>query len=227
MRSLVRLIAIGAGLGTLLLTRACFGPSAQEPVRGDAGRGGEVDVGGLGFFLGDPAAPLQIVEFTDPACPYCAEFHAGARAELIREFVETGKARWITIPWESDQYATSLPAVVAVECAPDPQTAEQVTEALYASRDEWVAAGGEASRAAVRSAALSAGLEGPDLDRCGTDELLLARVAAADSLATALGVRGTPTYLIDGFPMMGAVPFGFARRAFDARLAELQADTLN
>ena len=32
------------------------------------------------------------------------------------------------------------------------------------------------------------------------------------------GVRGTPTYFIDGFPAMGAVPYGFVKRIFDGRL---------
>lgn len=226
MRGLVRWVAAAAGLGTLLLTRSCITQGDPPPPRGDEGQGGEVAVSDLGFFLGDPSAPLQIVEFTDPSCPYCADFHQAARAELFDEFVVTGRARWVTIPWESDQYANSMPAVIAVECAPDPATAERVTEALYADRDRWVGAPSSAAEAVIREAAAGAGIEGAALDRCETDQDLLARIDAADSLATALGVRGTPTYLIDGFPMMGAVPFSFARRAFDARLAELAADSV-
>jgi len=226
MRTGARVAALAAGLLPLLLARSCVTGAPAPPERGDRGAGGEVDVAGLGFFLGDPEAPLQIVEFTDPACPYCADFHAGARADLFTAYVETGRARWITIPWESDQYANSLPAVVAVECARDPTAAEAVTEALYAVREGWVGRASAEARATIREAARSAGLDADDLARCGDDPLLLARVERADSLARALGVRGTPTYLIDGFPMMGAVPFDFVRRAFDARLEEVAADAL-
>jgi len=226
MSTTLRLIAVGAAVGALLLTRGCAADGSSEAARGDAGRDGEVDVAGLGFFAGDPGAPLQIVEFTDPACPFCAQFHREARADLFAEYVETGQARWITIPWESDQYPNSLPAVIAVECAPDPTTAELVTEALYDARDEWVGTPRAESRHAVRRAAAAGGVDGTSLDRCANDDQLLSRIARADSLARSLGVRGTPTYLVDGFPMMGAVPFTFVRRAFDQRLEELAADTL-
>jgi protein-disulfide isomerase len=185
-----------------------------------------VDVGGLGYFHGDPDAPLQIVEFTDPACPYCAEFHADARDSLFATFVETGQARWITIPWVSSQYPRSRPAVVAVECAGSPAEAETLTAALYAGRDAWVGVGSAPSAAAVRRIASGAGLDAGDLERCARDERIAERIDRADSLARALGVRGTPTYLIDGFAMMGAVPFAFARRTFDERLSEIAADTL-
>jgi protein-disulfide isomerase len=219
MRLLVRIVAVIAAVFAILLSRSC----GAEP-RGDAGAAGAVDVAGLGFFHGDPAAPLQIVEFTDPACPYCAEFHAHARDSLFRTYVESGRARWITIPWVSAQYPRSRPAVVAVECANSPGQAETLTAALYAEREAWVGTGSESSLSAVRRIASEAGLDPADLARCEDDPDVAARIERADSLARALAVRGTPTYLIDGFPMMGAVPFAFARRAFDERLAELAAE---
>ena len=221
MRTLLRIVGLVAAVAALLLSRSC----RAEP-RGDAGDTGAVAVGDLGFFHGDPDAPLQIVEFTDPACPYCAQFHDEARDSLFRAYVEPGRARWIMIPWVSAQYPRSRPAVVAVECARSAEEAEAVTAALYAERDAWVGVGAQASEAAVRRIATSAGLGADALDRCADDPDVLSRIERADSLATALGVRGTPTYLIDGFPMMGAVPFAFARRAFYERLAEIEADSL-
>lgn len=220
MTPLLRAVAVVTALVALLLARSC-----RTEARGDLGGPGAVDVAGLGFFHGDPDAPLQIVEFTDPACPYCADFHENARDSLFATYVETGRARWVTIPWVSDQYPRSRPAVIAVECATSPEEAERVTGALYAGRDRWVGAPSEASRAAVREIALDAGLSGDALDRCLDDPELEARIERADSLARALGVRGTPTYLIDGFAMMGAVPFAFARRAFDERLVEIGNDS--
>jgi len=232
MRLLLRVVAVGAALLVAMMARSCI---QGEPLpRGDAGwsdgagQGGEVDVAGLGFFHGDSDAPLQIVEFTDPACPYCAQFHDDARDSLFAAYVATGEARWITIPWVSGQYANSRPAAVAVECAADAEMAERVTEALYAARDRWVGAGRARSTDIVQETAAGAGLAAADLVACIDDPALAARIGRADSLATALGIRGTPTYLIDGFPMMGAVPFAFARRAFDERLAALSAaDSLN
>jgi protein-disulfide isomerase len=233
-----RALGIAAICGLAILAacdeRGAEGPAAssgegRNPVSrgplGDPNPTGPIDVVGVGRLHGEADAPIQVVEFTDPACPYCADFHAGARASLFRDFVDPGRVRWITVTWDSDQYGSSPPAVRAVQCAADAEEAERLTEALYARRDAWVGATRAAAVEVVREIALAAGLEAARLDRCATDPGLAAEAERADSLARALGVRGTPTYLLDGFPMMGAVPYGFVRRAFDARVQEL-ADTI-
>jgi protein-disulfide isomerase len=229
--ALLRLAAI-LGLG---LAGGCSGSEtggagaagdaiARAPL-GDPNPAGPIEVVGLGRLYGDADAPIQVVEFTDPACPYCADFHVGARDSLFANFVETGRVRWITVTWDSDQYGSSPPAVRAIQCAADAAEADRVTAALYDRRDEWVGEGRAGAESVVREIALAEGIDAARLDRCARDARLDAEAERADSLARSLGVRGTPTYLLDGFPMMGAVPYGFVRRAFDTRVAEV-ADSI-
>ena len=45
------------------------------------------------FSLGDPEAPVEIIEYVSLTCPHCATFHAQVYPELVRDYVETGKAR--------------------------------------------------------------------------------------------------------------------------------------
>lgn len=229
--ALLRVVAVlGVGLvggcaGSESGDRPATGDSIARPPLGDPNPAGPIEVLGLGRLYGDADAPVQVVEFTDPACPYCADFHRGARDSLFANFVETGDVRWITVTWDSEQYGSSPPAVRAVQCAADAAEAERVTAALYDRRDEWVGQGRAGAESVVLDIALAAGLDALRLDRCASDPGLAAEAERADSLARVLGVRGTPTYLLDGFPMMGAVPYGFVRRAFDTRVQEV-ADSI-
>lgn len=45
------------------------------------------------FTLGDPEAPVEVIEYVSLTCPHCATFHAQVYPELVRDYVETGKAR--------------------------------------------------------------------------------------------------------------------------------------
>lgn len=58
--------------------------------------GAAADLDGIpqrGNALGDPDAPLTLVEFADPQCPFCAQYSSDVLPELISRYVETGDLR--------------------------------------------------------------------------------------------------------------------------------------
>jgi protein-disulfide isomerase len=61
--------------------------SSAAPARALAG------IPQMGIALGDPAAPITIEEFSDPQCPFCAEYHAQVFPTLLDRYVKTGKVR--------------------------------------------------------------------------------------------------------------------------------------
>ena len=68
------------------------GPTASPPP------GTALDPTSLGFDSGAEGAPIQVVEFSDFGCGYCARFHNEVFPELEREYVATGKVEWKYIP---------------------------------------------------------------------------------------------------------------------------------
>jgi protein-disulfide isomerase len=175
----------------------------------------------LGWAVGSDSAAITVVEFTDFSCPYCAGFHEGTRAELRREFVESGQVRWITLSYVSGLYPRSDVASRAAECAGRVGEYERFMGAAFRHRDRWVRATDEGVREVVRELADGIGLDRSDFEACMADPQVGERIAAAARLARELGVRGTPTWFVDGFPVMGNLPLGYARRFILNRLQPL------
>ena len=67
--------------------------------------------------LGRPDAPLTLVEFTDLECPFCRTFHVNTFERLKREYIDTGKLRFVSRDFPLDFHPNARPAAQAVRCA--------------------------------------------------------------------------------------------------------------
>lgn len=172
----------------------------------------------LGWVKGDPDAPITVVEFTDVSCPYCARFHEGTRQALIDEFVPTGQVRWITLTYVSGMYPNSDALTLAAECAGQQGMYEAYLTEAYRERDRWVSATDPVAMAEARRFADGLGMDLDAFETCRSDVTLVERAMAVMDLAKENAVRGTPTWFVDGFPVMGALPHGYARQFIVSQL---------
>ena len=67
--------------------------------------------------LGRADAPVTLVEFTDLECPFCRSFHVGAFERLKREYIDTGKVRFVTRDFPLEIHPNARSAALAVRCA--------------------------------------------------------------------------------------------------------------
>ena len=183
--------------------------------------GQAIDVRGLGFLIGSAEAPVQVVEFSDFSCPFCREFHQGTYEVLRAGYVETGKVRWIYVPFASGQYPNSFAAAAIAECAGRQGQFEVVRDRLFETQEEWKTQDEEAAGAHFSSLTQDLGIDQEALLACAASEEVAARIEQASGLAADAGVTGTPAYVIDGFPAVGALPAEFISQVLDARLAQL------
>lgn len=172
----------------------------------------------LGWVVGEAAAPVTVVEFSDVSCPYCADFHSGTRAALIEEYVPQGHVRWISLSYVSGLYRNSETVLVAAECAGRQDRYEDFLAAAYAERDTWLRAPERELPPVVAGFAADLGLDRDAFDACQGDPTVMKRLDAVAELAREAGVRGTPTWMVNGFPVMGALPIGYARQFIESQL---------
>lgn len=175
-----------------------------------------VDLTGLGYDQGNPAAPVVIVDFSDFACPYCAEFSRETYPAIAREYVATGKVLFKYMPFVAGSFRHAREATRAVECAAEQGRFWQMLDRVYAVQREWKTAS-DAVPVLAREAA-AAGLDTARAAACYASGRTDARTARLTSVASDIGVRVTPSFVVNGRPIQGALPLADFRNVIQAAL---------
>lgn len=233
--SLTRLAAVLAILLGPAAVAACDPADARSDkvrsaeARSDDARSGHTSAGlpaadtvkgdsiGLGHTMGDPGAPIAVVEFSDFGCPYCARFARGTLPGIKEEYINQGLVRWRYVP-VTFGFAGGELMGAAAECA----ARQGGTAAFWPVHDLFyarqVALRGEDARPRLLDWLAELGLDRGAVDACIRDPATHQLLDRNNEAAERWYVRGTPTFVVNGVPMSGAMPIEFFRQVFDTAL---------
>jgi protein-disulfide isomerase len=179
-------------------------PPAAAGVDAAASPGDTVDLRGIGYSEGAADAPVTVIEFSDFGCPFCAMFSQGSYPELRREFIDTGRVRWVYVPFVMGMFPNGEQAARAAECAGEQERFWPMKERIYAGQREWKAS--RAPTTVFASYARDVGLDAARFGSCYREDRGAARTLANNRAADAVRVRATPSFLINGRLVEGALP---------------------
>jgi protein-disulfide isomerase len=167
----------------------------------------------LGHTLGRPDAPIAVVEFSDFGCPYCARFARTTLPRIMQDYIDAGLVRWRYVPVIFGFAGGELMGAAA-ECAADQGGAEAFWRAhdLFYSRQ--TALRGEDARPRLLDWMAEQGLDRDRLDACIDAPATRERLQTHNLAAQGWFVRGTPSFVVNGVPMSGAMPYEFFRMVF-------------
>jgi protein-disulfide isomerase len=154
-----------AGAASLVLTLAACGggggannamPVASAPIANIAApNGGDwtqtVSATERGFLMGNPNAPVKLVEYASITCPHCGQFTTEGGAEGIQNYVRSGRVSWEYRPY---MIFPTDPGLFALLRCQGPSAFFPLTEQLYADQRNWATRGQtylEANQAAVQA----------------------------------------------------------------------------
>ena len=88
--------------------------------------------------IGNPDAPITIIEFSDFECPFCARFHIQTLPSILEEYIDQGKVKLVfrDFPIQSI-HPNALPASVASECANEQGKFREMHDMLFDNQNEW------------------------------------------------------------------------------------------
>lgn len=191
--AIVGVLAIG--LGAFVLTGSSSDP--VSPVNAQTVEASDIDTSGVvEMFVGDADAPITLIEYASFTCPHCASFHANAYKNLKKDYVDTGKVKFVFREVYFDRYG--LWAGMVARCGGG-QRYFGIVDLIFEHQREWTQ--GEPAQIAnnLRKFGKQAGLDDATLDACMTDgEKAAALTAVYQTNATADGIRSTPSLVING-----------------------------
>ncbi|MBA3672369.1 MAG: thioredoxin domain-containing protein [Gemmatimonadaceae bacterium] len=177
---------------------------------------GDLDLTGIGHDAGSVTAPVVLIDFSDYGCPYCGQFTRETYPVLEREYVRTGKVFFKYVPFIVGMFPHAIEATRAAECASDQGMFWAMADRVYEAQKEWKRGGDP--RSLLVGIAGVVGADTVKFGQCYADRRTDARTARANDLAGTIGVRVTPSFVVNGRPVQGALPLAEFRKVIDAAL---------
>tara|TARA_B100001059_G_C17828501_1_gene583059 strand:+ start:1982 stop:2656 length:675 start_codon:yes stop_codon:yes gene_type:complete len=144
-------------------------------------------------------APITVIEYASFTCPHCARFHSDVYKLLRKNYIDTGKVKFIFREVYFDKYG--MWASMIARCS-GPDRFFGMTDLILNSQSTWARAGDDlAIVEALRKIGRLSGMQDAALDSCLQDgEKLRALVGWYKENAQRDGIQSTPSFLIDGQP---------------------------
>jgi protein-disulfide isomerase len=158
--------------------------------------------GPRGVVLGSDSAPVELMEFSDFECPWCARYAVLQMPDIRQRIVPTGRLRVRFVHFPLSIHKKSPYAHLAAACANEQGRFWDLTDLIFANQEDWVESANPAS--VLEGYAQRLGL---DMDRyrsCVRERRPWGQVMADKHLGDSLGITATPTFFINGRELAGA-----------------------
>lgn len=171
----------------------------------------------LEMTMGDPNAPVTMVEYAMFSCPHCAAFAKDVFPKIKANYIDTGKVKLVFR--EVYFNAPSLWAAVIARCAP-PDRYFGIVDLLFSTQAGWLnSTDGPTIMKNLYGVGRQAGLTDAEMDACRGDQAFAeALVAEYQKNAAADGIDATPTFIVNG-QKVDNLPYDQFAAKLDAALA--------
>ena len=160
---------------------------------------------------GPQEAPITIIEFSDYECPYCRKWHVEVWPQLQATYGDQIRLVYRDFPL-TNIHANATPAAAAANCAQEQDMYFPYSEKLFEMKLNL-------GKTTYQSYAEELGLDMDAFNECLESGRYLDEVEADYQFAAELGIRSTPTFFINGIPIVGAQPFDVFKTLIDKELA--------
>ena len=174
--------------------------------------------------IGNPDAPITIIEFSDFQCPFCAKFHIDTLPSIMNEYIKNGQVKLVfrDFPIQSI-HPNALPASVAAECANEQKKFKEMHDVLFEKQNKWSNQNIESVMNTFSQYASDLGLEEKAFDSCLKNGKYIEEIQKDLDDGRTYGISGTPGFFIGndqiGFiELKGAQPFENFKKVIDNQL---------
>jgi len=170
------------------------------------------------FVIGNIEAPITIIEYASMSCSHCASFHNDTLPELKKEYIDTGKVKFVF-----RDFPYNFPALLGsmvMRCIPD-DVRYNYMNALYKLQKQWVLNENVKTTQELYKIMQSGGMKKEDFDACLNNKDLENKIIQEIIDAQEeLQIKNTPSFLINGNLVAGNKSIKEFRQIIDKILSE-------
>ncbi len=164
---------------------------------------------------GSADAPVTVYEMSDFQCPYCRQFFLESFPSIERDFINTGKVRWVFVNFPLTQiHRHAAAAAEFAVCASRQGKFWPVHDHLFQTQPQWTDLPDAAT--AFRAMIPQLKLDAPKMNACIESGTARAEVRQDAEGSARSGARSTPTFYVEGGLVTGAHPYPVYRRILDS-----------
>lgn len=167
------------------------------------------------FIQGDPKAKVTVIEYASLTCSHCKHFQDTTYPELKKNYIDTGKIRFVYRDFPLDGLAAG--GALLARCAPGDK-GKVMIDLMFQNQAEWVRS--QNPLEPLRGYAQLAGMSTADVDACLKNDGIMGKIREVQETASsAYQVQSTPTFFINEQKLEGSQPYDVMAKAIDRALA--------
>jgi protein-disulfide isomerase len=168
------------------------------------------------MILGDPNAPIEIIEYSSMTCPHCAAFHVNTLPELKAQYLDTGRAKLVFREFPLDRVA--LVVSVIARCMGEERFFDFV-DVMFRTQEQW--SHSQDPIGEIKKIVRMGGQDPDMVDTCLEDQALIDGILAIRLAGDEqYEINSTPTFIVNGENVSGNMSF----EKFDELLLELEGN---
>lgn len=150
------------------------------------------------LWSGSANAPVTIIEYASMTCNHCAAFHERTMPMLRKDYIATGKVRFVLREFPLEPFA--LAAFMLARSFGERR--DEIVDFLFATQSRWLFV--QDTMAGLTAIMKEKGMSDEDFQSTLRNETLMRNVMSVrDVAADEFGVQSTPTFFINGKMVLG------------------------
>ena len=163
--------------------------------------------------MGQPGAPVTVIEYASLGCPICAVFHQKVFPQFKKAYIDTGKVFYIYREFPIGPSPAA--AAEAARCVPDKHYF-RINEKFMANKGQWN--GRQPDPELLYKIVQDTGVKRAEFDSCMANQNIKSGIVWVKQRGREFGIQGTPTFFIGEQQVRGVLSFDEMRKLIDERL---------
>lgn len=191
-------LVVAAAIALAVATYFVYSGGPSGTVSAGDGSALKVELTPSDHTLGNPKAPVTVVEYGAPTCPHCAHWNEDVFPRFKKNYVDTGKVHYVFRVFALSSVDVAVEAMA--RCLPK-DSYFQFIDMMFRNQSKWDPDGYRIPdiHAALINMGRIAGMSAEKVDSCISNQAELDKIAAIGQHAQkAYGINGTPSFIVNG-----------------------------